>query len=75
MDTNEADARRRGAAAIQTPGPGDWTWLDALIGRMDADAAAAALEPEAPACPGCAPRTGKADPTGIRTWRPASPSR
>jgi len=36
--------RRHGAAIIIEPVPSDWSWLDALCGQLDADAADAALE-------------------------------
>ena len=44
FDTDEVRIRRHGAAVILEAVAHDWSWLDALIGRLDADAAAAALE-------------------------------
>lgn len=39
---NEVRIRRHGAAVILEPVPEDWAWLDALVGRLDEDAANAA---------------------------------
>lgn len=36
---NEVRIRRHGAAVILEPVPEDWVWLDALVGRLDEDAA------------------------------------
>ena len=36
--------RRHGASVILEPVPRDWAWLDALIGRVDANFARAATE-------------------------------
>jgi len=36
--------RRHGAAVILEPIPDDWSWLDAVVGQFDADAADAAAE-------------------------------
>jgi antitoxin VapB len=36
--------RRHGAAVILEPVAEDWAWLDALVGRLDEDAAKAAEE-------------------------------
>ena len=44
LDTDEVRIRRHGAALVLEHVQHDWAWLDALIGRLDADAATAALE-------------------------------
>ena len=41
---DEVRIRRHGAAIILEPIPRDWAWLDALSGKLDADARAGALE-------------------------------
>jgi antitoxin VapB len=41
---DEVRIRRHGSAIILEPVATDWSWLDALVGRFDADAAEAALE-------------------------------
>jgi antitoxin VapB len=40
----EVRIRRHGAAIILEPLPRDWAWLEALSGKLDPDAGAAALE-------------------------------
>ena len=44
FDGEEVRIRRHGAAVVLEPIPTDWSWLDALPGRFDADAADAARE-------------------------------
>ena len=45
---DEVRVRRHGEAVILEPIPQGWEWLDSLVGGLDADAEAAALEqPEA----------------------------
>ena len=41
---NQVRIRRHGAAVILEPVAEDWAWLDALVGRLDEDAAKAAEE-------------------------------
>lgn len=41
---DEVRIRRHGAAIVLEPMPTDWTWLEAIAGSFDADAADAALE-------------------------------
>jgi antitoxin VapB len=44
FEGEEVRIRRQGAAVILEPVAADWAWLDALAGRLDEDAAAAARE-------------------------------
>jgi antitoxin VapB len=44
----EVRIRRRGAAVILEPVVEDWSWLDGVIGPVDADFAAATTERPAP---------------------------
>ena len=43
FDTAEVRIRRHGNAVILEPAPENWGWLDALVGKLDEDAAQAAL--------------------------------
>lgn len=46
FDTAEVRIRRHGNAVILEPAPENWDWLDALVGKLDEDAARAAhVEP------------------------------
>jgi antitoxin VapB len=48
IEGEKVHIRRHGAAIILEPVPADWAWLDALVGKVDGDFAAAAVEqPEA----------------------------
>jgi antitoxin VapB len=38
VEGNEVRIRRHGSSIILEPVPTDWSWLDALPGRLDADA-------------------------------------
>jgi antitoxin VapB len=40
----EVRIRRRGNAVILEPIPADWTWLDAITGKLDDDFVQGALE-------------------------------
>ncbi len=42
---SEVRIRRHGAAVVLEPVATDWSWLDALTARLDADFVAAAQEP------------------------------
>ena len=44
FDTAEVRIRRHGNSVILEPAPENWDWLDALVGKLDEDAAQAALE-------------------------------
>lgn len=44
FDTDEVRIRRHGRAVILEPVPHDWAWLDQVIGPVDEDFAAAAIE-------------------------------
>ena len=48
FEGKEVRIRRHGDAVILEPVPEDWAWLDALIGKMDEDFAAAANEEPPP---------------------------
>lgn len=48
FDAKEVRIRRRGSAVILEPIPSDWTWLDALVGKPDADFREGAVEQLAP---------------------------
>lgn len=37
FEGTEVQIRRHGVGVILEPLPGDWTWLDELYGRLDAD--------------------------------------
>jgi antitoxin VapB len=41
---DEVRIRRHGSAVILEPGADDWSWLDALLGRLDDDFVRAAEE-------------------------------
>ena len=40
----EVRIRRHGSAVVLEPVPADWSWLDAIAGKLDRDFAAAASE-------------------------------
>ena len=44
----EVRIRRHGSAVILEPVADDWSWLDAIVGTLDADAAVAAQEQAEP---------------------------
>ena len=44
FDVDEVRIRRHGSAVILEPITEDWTWLDAVVGDLDADFVAAAKE-------------------------------
>lgn len=44
FDTDEVRIRRHGHAIILEPIAQDWAWLDSVVGSLDVDFAAAALE-------------------------------
>lgn len=44
FETDEVRIRRHGNAVILEPVTEDWAWLDAVIGPVDDDLAAAAVE-------------------------------
>lgn len=44
FNTDEVRIRRDGDRVVLEPLGGDWDWLDAIAGPVDADFAAAALE-------------------------------
>ena len=44
FDTDEVRIRRDGDRIVLEPLGGDWDWLDAMTGPVDADFAAAVLE-------------------------------
>jgi antitoxin VapB len=46
--TSEVRIRRHGNLVILEPAPNNWEWLDALVGKLDADASQAALEAPEP---------------------------
>lgn len=48
LNTSEVRIRRHGPAIILEPIAKDWAWLDALIGRIDADFEQAATEQPKP---------------------------
>jgi len=48
VEGSEARIRRHGAAVILEPIPMDWTWLDALVGPVDADFGHATSEKPTP---------------------------
>jgi antitoxin VapB len=37
FEGDEVSIRRRGSAVILEPMGDDWSWLDAIVGRLDAD--------------------------------------
>jgi antitoxin VapB len=45
---NEVHIRRRGNAIILEPAADDWTWLDAIVGKLDDDFVEAVNEPPQP---------------------------
>lgn len=44
FDTAEVSIKKHGAKIILEPIPSDWAWLEELRGKLDDDAAAAAIE-------------------------------
>ena len=48
VEGSEVRIRRHGAAVILEPIPMDWTWLDALVGPVDADFGDATSEKPTP---------------------------
>lgn len=44
FDGQEVRIRRHGSAVILEPVAQDWSWLDALVGKLDDDVATAANE-------------------------------
>jgi len=44
FDTSEVRIRRHGNAVILEPIPKNWDWLDAIVGKVDADFVQAANE-------------------------------
>lgn len=48
FDGKEVRIRRQGHAVILQPIASDWTWLDAVIGQLDEDAARDAMEQPCP---------------------------
>ena len=48
LEGNEVRIRRHGNSIILEPLADDWAWLDALVGRLDKDAAVAAEEQPEP---------------------------
>lgn len=45
IEGDEVRIRRHGHAIVLEPLAADWSWLDAVTGQFDADAAKAAIEP------------------------------
>jgi antitoxin VapB len=45
FDGKEVRIRKRGNAVILEPIADDWTWLDAIVGKLDDDVVAAVNEP------------------------------
>jgi antitoxin VapB len=41
---DEVRIRRHGSAIVLEPIASDWSWLDAIVGKLDTDAAEAATE-------------------------------
>lgn len=44
FDTDEVSIRRHGRMVVLEPLPGDWAWLDRIVGPVDEDFAEAAQE-------------------------------
>ena len=45
LDADEARVRRQGAVPVLEPVANDWDWLEDVMGDLDPEFAAAALEP------------------------------
>ena len=45
LDADEVRVRRQGAALVLEPVANDWDWLEDVMGDLDPEFAAAALEP------------------------------